>query len=75
MLAFEVGRMGGVMPTIYNAANEKAVALFLDEKIKFNDIYRIISSCVEYFENVDNPDVETILEYEQKVYQYIEERI
>ena len=73
-LAFEVGKMGGVMPTVYNAANEKAVALFLDEKIKFNDIYRIISSCIEHFDNVENPSVETILEYEAKVYEYINER-
>lgn len=71
-LAFKVGKMGGIMPTIYNAANEKAVALFLDEKIKFNDIYRIINSCVEHFENVENPDVDMILDYEQRVYEYIE---
>jgi len=73
-LAFKVGKMGGIMPTIYNAANEKAVALFLDEKIKFNDIYRIINSCIEHFENVENPDVDTILDYEQRVYDYIKKK-
>lgn len=73
-LAFEVGKMGGVMPTVYNAANEKAVAMFLEEKIRFNDIYRIIADCVEHFENIENPSVEVILEYESAVYQYIEER-
>lgn len=73
-LAFKVGKMGGIMPTIYNAANEKAVALFLDEKIKFNDIYRIINSCIEHFENVENPDVDTILDYEKRVYDYIKKK-
>ena len=72
---YEVGKMGGVMPTVYNAANEKAVAMFLKEKIRFNDIYRIIADCVEHFENIENPSVEVILEYESEVYQYIEERI
>ncbi len=71
-LAYKVGKMGGVMPTIYNAANERAVALFLAEKIKFNDIFRIIEKCIEHFDNTDNPDIETILNAEQATYDYIE---
>ena len=52
-LAYAAGRAGGSMPAVLNAANEQAVALFLDEKIEFLDIPRCIERVCEVFD-VDN---------------------
>ena len=60
-MAYEVGKAGGSLPTVYNAANEKAVALFLDNKIKFLDIYKIIEECINNHKKIDNPSIEQIL--------------
>ncbi len=73
-LAFSAMRRGGNLPTAYNAANEKAVALFLDRKIHFLEIPEIISSCMEQCHFMENPSVEDILETEAGVYAYIESR-
>ena len=72
--AFEASRAGGSMPTVFNAANERAVAKFLNREIGFLDIYDIISSCMEAHTVVDNPTVDQILETEQSVYEMIESR-
>lgn len=72
--AFEASRTGGSMPTVYNAANERAVAKFLNRKIRFLDIYDIIAHCMENHVIVDNPTVEQILETERNVYEMIESR-
>jgi 1-deoxy-D-xylulose-5-phosphate reductoisomerase len=71
-LAYEVGKAGGSLPTVYNAANEKAVALFLDKKIKFLQIYDIIEECMNSHIKVENPTVEEILATEKWVYEYID---
>ena len=71
-LAYEVGKAGGSLPTIYNAANERAVAMFLDNKIEFLDIYRIIEECVKHHTNIDNPTLEQILKAEEETYNYID---
>ena len=68
------GKKGGNMPTVFNAANEKAVALFLDNKIKFLDIYDIIWDCMENATFIENPDVEEILMTEQWCYDFIDKR-
>ena len=68
------GRKGGNMPTVFNAANEKAVALFLDNKIKFLDIYDIIRDCMENATFIENPDVDEILKTEQWCYDFIDKR-
>ena len=73
-LAMEAARVGGSMPTVFNAANEKAVALFLQRKIRFLDIYTIIEDAMERHEVVSNPTVEEILKIEQETYQWIESR-
>ena len=73
-MAYEAGRMGGSMPTVFNAANEKAVAKFLDRKIGFLEITDIIRYCMENHHPVENPTVEQILEIEQWVYELIESR-
>ncbi len=71
-LAKSALRTGGSMPTVLNAANEKAVALFLDEKIRFLQIAEIIERCMEEIPLIDAPDVEEILAVEQAVYEKIE---
>ncbi len=74
-LAYNALNEGGTMPTVFNAANEKAVALFLNRKIKFLDIYRIIERCMNEHKNIMHPALEDIFEVEQKVYEYIDRLI
>lgn len=73
-LAFEAGRTGGSLPTVLNAANEKAVALFLDRKIKYLQIPEIIQACMEAHKNIATPTVEEILKTEQETYEFIKNR-
>jgi len=73
-LAFEAGRRGGSMTTAYNAANEKAVAMFLDRKIRFLDIWDIIEYCMKEHHFIENPSLEEILATEAEVYDMIESR-
>ena len=73
-MAYEVGTQGGTMPTVFNAANEYAVACFLEEKIRFLEIYDIIESCLEAHQKKEAPSVEEILDAEQWTYEYIESR-
>lgn len=65
-LAYNVGESGGILPTIFNAANEAAVSLFLSGKIKFNDIFKIIKSSIER-ENITNPDLDTIVKVDREI--------
>ncbi len=73
-MAYDAIAVGGSMPTVYNAANEKAVALFLDRKIKFLDIYDIIQGAMENHKVIANPSVEEILQAEAATYEYISGR-
>lgn len=61
-LAFEAGREGGTMTTVLNAANEQAVALFLNEEIKFLQIEEMIERAMDSHKIVSKPDLETILQ-------------
>ena len=70
-LAFEAGRKGGSLPTVLNAANEAAVAMFLERKIKYLQIPEMIRCCMERHHNIADPTVEQILETEQETYAYI----
>lgn len=70
--AYEAQREGGNMPTIFNAANEKAVALFLNKKISFTDIYRLIDNSMKEIEYIDNPTLDEILYTESEVYKYLD---
>lgn len=70
-LAFQAATDGGSVPTVFNAANEKAVALFLNRKIRFLQIPEIIGACMEHHKKIENPDVEEILRTEQETYEYI----
>ncbi len=71
--AYNAIKAGGSMPTVFNAANEKAVALFLDKKIKFLQIYEIIEACMKAHTIIDNPNLEEILSTEQWVYNFIDD--
>ena len=66
-LAFEVGQKGGLLPTVMNAANEAAVHLFLNRKIKFLEIEQIVFDTVNQFENVSNPTLDDILYVNKKI--------
>lgn len=70
-LAYKAGRMGGNMPAIMNAANEVAVELFLDCKIKYLDIEDIIEKSMAEFKHHSNPNLEEILEIDLKVREYV----
>ena len=71
-LAFEAARTGGSMPTVFNAANERAVALFLSGKIGFLEIPEIIGKCMSAHTPVADPSVDEILAAEKETYIYIE---
>ena len=73
-LAYEAGRKGGNVPTMFNAANELAVSMFLDRKIKYLDIIDIIEQTMTNIEYIDNPDVEQILATEAAAYDFIRGR-
>ena len=73
-MAYQVGKEGGSLPTVFNAANEYAVARFLERRIQFLDIYQMIEMCVDAHKKIENPSVEGILEAEQWTYEYIESR-
>lgn len=73
-LAFEAAKRGGNIPTVYNAANEKAVAKFLNREICYLEIPEIIGECMESIEKIDTPNVEEILQTEASVYEFIESR-
>ncbi len=72
--AYDAIAKGGSMPTVLNAANELAVAKFLNKKIKFLEIYEIIDFCMKQHQTIPNPSVEEILEVENNVYEIIESR-
>ena len=73
-MAIKAARIGGSMPTVFNAANERAVAKFLRKEIAFLDIYRIIEEAMERHQVIDHPALEEILETEAKTYEWIESR-
>ena len=71
-LAYRAARTGGSMPTIFNAANEKAVALFLEDKIGFLDIYDEIEKSMDNHKVIDNPTVDDILAAEAECHELID---
>lgn len=73
-LAMEAGKVGGSLPTVFNAANERAVSKFLNREIKYLQIPEIIEVCMRNHKNIVSPTVEQILQTEQEVYEQIESR-
>lgn len=74
LLAYEAMTKGGNIPTAYNAANEKAVSLFLNRKIRYQEIVEIIEACMENAVYTANPNLDEILETEAAAYAFIEEK-
>jgi len=72
-LSFKAGKIGGLMPTILNGANEAAVELFLNEEIKFLEISDIIEKCMEVFKDEVQKELtlENIIKLDQKVKEYV----
>lgn len=70
-LALRAAAEGGSLPTVFNAANEKAVSLFLDRKVSFLQIPEIIEMCMDNHRKIENPDVDAILRTEQETYELI----
>ena len=74
-LAYRALERGGNIPTVYNAANEFAVARFLDHKISYLDITRMIERSMETIALIQNPKLEEILYTEQETYRFLEENM
>ena len=72
-LAYRALSAGGNLPTVYNAANEYAVAKFLDHQIAYLDIAKMIELSMEKISYIQNPSLEEILFTEQETYRYLEE--
>lgn len=70
-LAYEALKVGGSMPTVYNAANEKAVSLFLNRQIGYTQITELIEGAMNRHKVIVSPDVAQILSVEQETYEYI----
>lgn len=73
-LAFRAGREEGSVPTVFNAANERAVAMFLDRKISYLEITDIIEAAMDHHKKIADPTLEEILAAEQETYDFIESR-
>ena len=67
-LGLEAVKRGGSICTVFNAANEYAVARFLEGKIRFTDIYDIIEKCMKKHVNIPEPSLEEILDTERETY-------
>lgn len=70
-LAYQAARTGGSLPTVFNAANEKAVVLLLEERIRFVQIPDLIRACMEAHRVIENPTVEQILQTEAETYEQV----
>ncbi len=70
-LAYDAGRTGGTMPTIYNAANELAVSKFLNREINYLDIADLIERAMEQHNVIENPTLEQILEAEKEAHESV----
>lgn len=71
-LGFKAGQMGGSMPTVFNAANEWAVARFLEGKIGFLDIPELINEAMNNHRLIPSPSLNEILKTEKETYDFIE---
>ena len=73
-LAYDAGRAGGTLPTVFNAANELAVKQFLNREIKYLEIIEIIEDCMKAHKNIKEPTLEQIFDTERATYERIESR-
>ncbi|MDD6504306.1 MAG: 1-deoxy-D-xylulose-5-phosphate reductoisomerase, partial [Lachnospiraceae bacterium] len=73
-LAYQAMKQGGNIPTVYNAANERAVALFLQRKISYLQITEIIEAAMNEISFAESPNLDQILATEQMTYDFIDSR-
>ena len=74
-LAYQALKQGGNMPTIFNAANENAVPLFMKGKIAYLDIPALVQDCMEKIAFRENPSLDDVLETEAEVNDYVKGKI
>lgn len=72
-LAYDAAREGGVLPTVFNSADEAAVELFREKKISYLDITRLIGEAMGRIKNIENPTVEEIFEVDQESRRLVKE--
>ena len=72
-LACEVGKTGGLLPTLMNAANEAAVDLFINKKISFNQIFEIVEHAILTAENITEPEIDEIISANNETFQKIKQ--
>ena len=72
-LAYEAGKTGGSLPTVFNAANEYAVGEFLNRRISYLAIADMIGRAMENHKVIENPTVEQILETERETYEMLKD--
>ncbi|MBQ6834895.1 MAG: 1-deoxy-D-xylulose-5-phosphate reductoisomerase [Lachnospiraceae bacterium] len=70
-LAYDAGRMGGSMPVVFNAANEMAVAKFLNREISYLEITDMIEASMGHHKKIEAPSLDEVLAAEQETYEYI----
>ncbi len=70
-LAYEAGRAGGIMPTVFNGADEEAVELFLNGKLRYLEIAEVIEKAMREMKNVSDPGLETILEADRLAREFV----
>ncbi len=70
-LAQKAGETGGLSPTVLNATNEAAIYLFLENKIHFTQIYKLVDYVLSTENNIDHPDLSTIIQTNSEIYQKI----
>ena len=71
-LAYRCAKLGGTACAVMNGANEAAVALYLEDRTGFYDIYDLVSGAVDTIENIQNPSLEQILESDRLARQYVQ---
>ncbi len=69
--AYTAGKRGGTLPTVLNAANETAVAAFLDGKIRFLEIEDLIEKALSTHQTIDHPSLEVIQEVDKETRQFV----
>jgi 1-deoxy-D-xylulose-5-phosphate reductoisomerase len=74
-LAFDAARIGGTTATVFNSADEAAVELFINKKIKYTDITDYIAQAMSDIKNIENPTVEEIFEIDKEARRYVYDRV
>ena len=74
-LAYKAGKLGGIMPTVFNSADEAAVELFLKEKIKYTDISELIEYAMDNIKNIDVPSLDDIYQTDKDAREIVYKKV